>query len=101
MNIYSEIKKIAEKNESIKRLGEKLYKKVDCDGLILEKAHFVTGCKEYKGHLYKDGQRLDRGGLVDNDYYYAQRIGYCDDYNGTLYFKTNVPGQFVAVPFEF
>ena len=101
MNIYPEIKKIAGKNEAIKRLGEKLSEKIDCDRLIWESAYFVTGCKERGGHLYKDGKRLDRNGLVDGDYYCTQYTGYCeDDYHGTLYFKTNVPGQFVAVPFE-
>lgn len=101
MIIYPEIKKIAGKNEAIKRLAEKMSDKLDCDGLILDHAYFVTGCKERAGHLYKDGKRLDRNGLVDGKYYCTQYAGYCeDDYHGTLYFKTNVPGQFVAVPFE-
>lgn len=73
----------------------------DLDGLRIEEAELISGCKEHKGHLYKDGCLLDNGGLVDDDYYCYQENGYCeDDYNGTLYFKTNVPGQFVAVPFE-
>ena len=101
MNIYPEIKKIAGNNEAIKRLREKLSKKIDYDGLFFEHAYFITGCKERGGHLYRDGHRLDNGGLVDEDYYCDQHTGYCeDDYHGTLYFKTNVPGQFVAVPFD-
>lgn len=101
MKIYPELKKIAGRNESVKRLGEKLSEKIDCDGLCLESAYFITGCKERGGHLYKDGGRLDNCGLVGDDYYCEQHTGYCeDDYHGTLYFKTNVPGQFVAVPFD-
>lgn len=101
MKIYPEIKKIAGRNEAIKRLRKKLSEKIDCDGLWLEGAYCITGCKERKGHIYKDGKRLDNGGLVDDDYYCDQHTGWCeDDYHGTLYFKTNVPGQFVAVPFD-
>lgn len=101
MKIYPEIKKIAGMNDAVKRLGEKLSEKIDCEGLGLERAYLVTGCKERGGHLYQDGVRLDNHGLVGGDYYCDQHTGYCeDDYYGTLYFKTNVPGQFVAVPFS-
>lgn len=101
MNIYPEIKKIAGKNEEIRRLGDKLAEKIDCEGLCLEQAYFINGCKERGGHIYKDGKRLDKDGLVDGNYYCTQHTGYCeDDYYGTLYFKTNIPRQFVAVPFE-
>ena len=51
-------------------------------------------------HLYQGGCRLDNG-YAEEDYYCCQHTGYCEDcYYGTLYFKTDVPGQFVAVPFE-
>lgn len=102
MNIYPELKKIACANEKIKRLSEKLkLTNFDCEGLIFQEAHLIDGCSEKKGHLYKDGHRLDNGSLVDDDYYCEQHTGYCeDDFYGTLYFKTNVPGQFVAVPFS-
>ncbi len=101
MKTYPEIRKIAGKNEAIRRLGEKFSEKIDCDGLILESAYFVTGCKERGGHLYRDGERLDKDGLVDGKYYCTQYAGPCgDDCHGTLYFKTNVPGRFVAVPFD-
>lgn len=101
MKIYPELKKIAGKNDAIKRLSESLYQKLGLDGLDLECAYFVTGCTERGGHLYKDGKRLDKDGLVDDLYYCTQYTGYCkDDYHGTLYFKTNVPGKFVAAPFE-
>lgn len=101
MNIYPELKKIASLNERINNLGIRLGEKIDADGLELKYAHFITGCKEKNGHLYQDGCRLDNCGLVDDNYYCNQHAGYCeDDFYGTLYFKTNVPGQFVAVPFE-
>ena len=100
MNIYPEIKKIAGKNAAIQRLAEALEDKLDCEDLDWQSARLIDGCTEKNGHLYKNGDKLDRQGLVDADYYCAQYTGYCeDDYHGTLYFKTNAPGQFVAVPF--
>lgn len=101
MVIYHEMKEIAQKNEEIKSLAEKLEEIIDCDGLDFDKAYFVNGCQERNGHLYQDGKRLDNHGLVDDEYYCTQQTGYCeDDYYGTLYFKTDIPGVFVAVPFE-
>lgn len=101
MNIYPELKKIAGANEKINQLAKKLTSQIECDGLMLEQAHLISGCKEKNGHLYQGGGRLDNSGLVDDDYYCRQHTGYLgDDFYGTLYFKTNVPGQFVAVPFE-
>lgn len=101
MNIYPEIKKIAGKNEQIKTLAEKVEEKLLCEGMDWQRAYFVDGIKERGGHLYQNGCRLDNSGNVGDEYYCDQHTGYCeDDYYGTLYFKTNVPGQFVAVPFE-
>lgn len=101
MNIYPELKKIAGANDKRERLANKLLEKIDVEGLEFERAHIINGCSEKNGHLYIDGMRLDNSGLVDDDYYCNQHTGYCEDcYYGTLYFKTNVPGQFVAVPFE-
>ena len=100
MNIYPEIKKIAGANAKIMRLADKLSEKLDCYGLEFERAHLIDGCSERNGHLYQNGGRLDNSGLVDDDYYCDQHPGWLeDDFYGTLYFKTNVPGQFVAVPF--
>ena len=101
MIIYPEIKKIAGANAKVKRLVDKLGEKMDCDGLNFENAYFIDGCSERNGHLYRNGGRIDRDGLVDDLYYCTQYTGYCeDDFYGTIYFKTNVPGQFVAVPFS-
>ena len=101
MNIYPELKKIAGANAKIVRLAEKVSGKLAAEGLDYASAYLITGCSEKNGHLYQDGGRLDNYGLVDDDYYCRQYTGYCeDDYYGTLYFKTNVPGQFVAIPFH-
>ena len=99
MNIYPELKKIAGANQKIKNLIEKFKGKTDTEGLYFESAILINGCKEKKGYLYsKNGTKL--GELVDNDYYCYQCQGYCeDDYYGNLYFKTNVPGQFVKIEF--
>lgn len=98
MIIYPEIKKIAGALRKIERLSATLAGKIDADGLDFKSCYLVNGCKEVKGHLYKQGYRIDTGGLLDDAYYSFKN---CEDYYfGALYFKTNVPGQFVAVPFE-
>lgn len=101
MVIYPEFKKIAGMNAAIERLAQKLSMKMDLDGLNFKEAYLISGCKEEKGHLIHAGVALDNAGLVDDLYYCDQSTGYCEDnFFGTLYFKTNVPGQFVAVPFD-
>ena len=103
MDIICEMKRIAAANAKrdhwIKRL--ELSGKVEMDGLDLESAELISGCKEKDGHLYRNGFMLDNSGLVDDQYYCYQVQGFCEDcFYGTLYFKTNVPGQFVEVPFD-
>ncbi len=101
MTIIPELKKIAGLNAKIKRLAGIVGEKIDADGLGLESAYLISGCSVEGKHLYKDGHRLDNCGLVDDLYYCDQYTGYCeDDFHGTLYFKTDVPGQYVAVPFD-
>lgn len=104
MTIIPEIKKIACMNAAVERLVEKLAIKLydtDLEGMDFSNAYLVNGCKEKKGHLFCGSKRLDNYGLVDDLYYCNQHTGYCeDDFYGTLYFKTDVPGQFVAVSFE-
>lgn len=100
MNVYPELKKIAGLNKRIQQLSENLVNKIDLGDLNLSSATLICGCSEKQGHLYHNGARLDNGGLVDNDYYCCQYDGLCeDDYFGTVYFKTDVPGQFVAIKF--
>jgi len=101
MVIFPELKKIAELNDKIRRLAKTVGEKIDADGLYLENARLISGCTTDGKHLYQDDGRLDNCGLVDNLYYCDQHTGYCEDYfYGTLYFKTDVPGQYVAVPFD-
>lgn len=101
MNIYPELKQIAGANSKIGRLAQKITERLDVEGLDFSRAYIINGCSEKNGHLYQDGGRLDNCGLVDDDYYCSQYTGYCgDDFYGTLFFKTNVPGQFVAIPFQ-
>lgn len=104
MNTYPEIKKIAELNEEIEKLIEKLSTQLDVDGLDFFAAHFVKDCVEKNNHLYdSEGNQLDNDcdGPVDDDYYCLQYTGYfADDYYGRLYFKTDVPGTFIEVPFQ-
>ncbi len=100
MNIYPEIKKIAEAIQKVKHLSKIIADKIDTKGLDFTAAYLIDGCKEKDGHLYRNGIRLDNGGLVDDDCYCEQYTGYLeDDFYGVVYFKTNVPCQFVAVPF--
>ena len=96
-----ELKKIAGLNDKIRRLAKTVGEKIDAEGLRLEDARLFCGCTTDGKHLYHDGGRLDNCGLVDNLYYCDQHTGYCEDYfYGTLYFKTDVPGQYVSVPFD-
>lgn len=101
MTIIPELKRIAGLNAKINRLAEIISKKTDADGLDLKNAYLISGCRVKGKHLYKDGYRLDNYGLTDDLYYCEQYTGWCeDDFHGTLYFKTDVPGQYVAVPFD-
>lgn len=100
MIIIPELKKIAGLNVKFKRLVENVAEKMDIDGLDIASAYLVSRCTVKGENLYKDGRRLNNSGLVDDLYYCDQHAGYCeDDFYGTLYFKTDVPGQYVAVPF--
>lgn len=102
MIVIPELKKIAGLNDKIERLEKTISEKYDADGLDLRSAYLVSGCRAKGKHLYnKDGHRMDNCGLTDDLYYCNQHTGYCgDDFYGTLYFKTDVPGQYVAVPFS-
>lgn len=103
MQIYKELKEIAELNTRIIELSNQMQiKGIDLDGLNLERAEFVKNCVEENGHLYnKDGCKLDNSGLVDDEYYCEQHQGYIeDDYYGTLYYATDEEGTFISVPFN-
>lgn len=94
MNIYKEIKEIAKCCAKIARLAEKLKDNLDTDGLEWETACFVSLSKEEIEHF-------EQSNGVTDDYYVDQWTGYCgDDFYGWVYFKTDVPGQYVQVHFE-
>ena len=101
MNIHPEFKKIAMMNAKIERLAKSLEEKLDMDGLDVRAAYLIHGCKVIDGELYQNGERLTNvGGCVDNDYFAHQLPGYFgDDFYGTVYYRTDVPGEYVAVPF--
>ena len=92
MNIYKEIKEIAKCNSKIERLVDKLSERFDVgDDIEWNTAIFVSMKDE-------DLKRLD---LVDDDYYSDHHKGYWEDgFYGWLYFKTDVPGQYVRVHFQ-
>lgn len=100
MEIYPEIKKIAGLIKKIENLVNRVELKVlDIDDLDFFAAQLIDGCSEKNGKLYRNGGKIAGDGA--GEYYCDQHTGYCEDYfYGTLYFKTNVPGQFVAVPFS-
>lgn len=94
MNVYKEAKEIAKCNAKILSLAEKLSGKIDAEGLDWSSATFVSLSKE-------DIDDFDPITSVTEDYLVDQSTGYCeDDYYGYVYFKTDVPGQFVRIYFE-
>lgn len=94
MKIYNEVKKIAGKVAQIKRLSEQLEEKgVSVEGVDWYNARLVCGISERDGYLFEGDTRIAE---YADDYYVNQWTGYCeDDYYGYMYFKTNVPGQYV------
>ena len=94
MKLYKEVKEIAKcvakMRGFIKKLGDS---GLDIEGIEWETARLVS--------LDKDNIRYlkDKWGETE-DYYVEQWAGYCEDsFSGTVYFKTDVPGQYVAVDF--
>ena len=71
MNIYKQIKQIAELNEHRTELVNELVRnELDVDDLNFNEACLIKDCVEEDGHLYdKDGKKLDNCGLVDNNRY--------------------------------
>lgn len=94
MNVYKEAKEIAKCNAKIQSLAAKLSEKIDAEGLDWSSATFVSLSKE-------DIDDFNPVTSVTEDYLVDQSTGYCeDDYYGYVYFKTDVPGQFVRVYYE-
>ncbi len=98
MKRFKDIKRIANKMAQIHRLAEKLKNELDCEGIEWNTAVLISGLQGKSDGLYQDGVMIAE--YVD-DYYCAQSQGYASDYYyGHLYFKTDVPGQYVRVWFE-
>lgn len=94
MNIYQEVKEIAELSAKIKYLSDSLYEKVDCYGIDWRTARFVSLSRE-------DIEKFNRTNSVTEDYFVDQRSDYCEDcFYGWLYFKTDTSSQYVKVYFE-
>lgn len=104
MNIYPEIKQIAGAMDRIHRLANKLKYKCDCSCVDWYTAKLIDGITEKGGFIYDEAGNClndDYKGTVDDDYYCMPYSGYRGDNTyGYLYFKTNVPGQFVRVYYE-
>ena len=95
MTIYKEAKGIAKCVSKMYRLAEKLGERgFDNDGINWTTAKLVSLGKEDIEHF------KDTNGVTE-EYFVDQWTGYCeDDYHGELYFKTDVPGQYVRVHFD-
>lgn len=95
MKTYKEIKEIAKCVSKIQRLVKKLEEKIDTDDIGWERAELVSLTKEQIRHFEKNNG-------VTSDYFVEQHQYGCieDSYYGWLWFKTDVNGQYVKVPFE-
>ncbi len=95
--IYKEIKRIACLNAQINRLIYSLGDKIDDSGIYWYSAELVSGLTVGERGLYQDGTCIAEW---CDDYFVDQHTGcFGDDYYGDLYFRTDVPGQYVKVPF--
>lgn len=94
MKIYKEIKQIAKKIDQFSYLIEQLKNKgIDPGGLEWYSVEFVTLSKEDKERFKANGGETDD--------YFVEQTGYCEDhYHGNLYFKTDVPTQYVKVHYN-
>lgn len=93
MNVYKEVKQIAKCIQKIKQLSEKLEEDYDIADVDWETAKFVSLTK-------KQIKRFEETNNATEDYYVEQHQGYCeDDFYGWLWFKTDVPGQYIKVAF--
>lgn len=106
MKIIPELKQIVDHKTAIidhKAAIYQLVERLEADpslgthDLRFEDAHLVCGCQERDGHLYRGSRQLDNDGNGPvNDLYYSRKRGS----SGCVYFKTEVPGRFVAVPYK-
>ncbi len=95
--------KIAELQNQINRLKKgKMIQDEFNDCMWWEVKEVIENCTEIDGSLYDEkGAWICDGGLVDNVYYCNQSVGYYeDDYYGTMYYKTEKKGVFIAVSYR-
>lgn len=94
MQVYKEVKEIAKCNEKRNHLASQLSDHgFENDDIDWNTAQFVSLSKESIAH-FKDTC------CETEDYFVSQSVGYLgDDFYGYLYFKTDVPGQYVKVFF--
>lgn len=93
MKIFKEVKEIAKAMSKVRNLGLKMADYIDPQGIDWTSAEFVNLSKEDLEH-FQDNEKTD-------EYLVVQWTGYCeDDFHGYLYFKTDVPSQYVRVRFD-
>lgn len=98
MPIYKAAKRIACLNAQLARQVELINQEIDPDGIEWYSAELVSGLTARDGRLYSDGCQIAEWA---DEYYVNQHHGYSEDsYYGWLYFRTDVPGQYVRVPFD-
>ena len=94
MRTFKEVKEIAKCVSKIGTLVQRLDGSIDTDGINWYTATLVPLRKEDIEHFEKSSGETE-------EYFVDQWTGYCgDDYHGELYFKTDVPGQYVRVHFD-
>lgn len=96
--IYKEIKRIARLSAQINRLVNILEERFEDYGIDWYSAELVSGLTVGERGLYHGKFCIAEW---CDDYFVDQHTGYCeDDYFGHLYFRTDVPGQYVKVCFN-
>ena len=96
METYKEVKEIAKTVSKLKQLIKRCNDKYDMDdwGVDWSSSELVSLGKE-------DIEYFKTTNGVTDEYYVVQHTGYLgDDYYGKLWFKTDVPGQYVRVNFS-
>ena len=98
MPIYKAAKRIACLNAQLARQVELMNQEIDPDGIEWYSAELVSGLTARDGKLYYGDRPVAEWA---DEYYVDQTQGYSEDnYYGWLYFRTDVPGQYVRVHFD-
>ena len=98
MPIYKAAKRIACINAQLARQVELMNQEIDPDGIEWWSAELVSGLTARDGKLYYGDFPVAEWA---DEYYVDQTQGYSEDnYYGWLYFRTDVPGQYVRVHFD-